>query len=66
MDELWELWETYSASGRLSRLIATGTEAELRKIIDDNQEMLPYALGSYCLDTCAKIDEYLAQDYPEQ
>ena len=57
-----ELWETYSASGRLSCQIATGTEAELRKII----EMLPFALSNYCLDTSEKIAAYLEQDYPAE
>jgi hypothetical protein len=63
--DTYELWEKFSAGGRLSRQIAAGAKAELQKIIEANATVLPYALGNFVLDTSEKIQEYLDQDYPE-
>jgi len=42
-----ELWETYPASGRPSRLIMSGTYEEINRYIADHNGVLPIAGGNY-------------------
>jgi len=71
MEEIYEVWEVYPASGRLSRPLFTGTMEECERYVEERKDILPFAAGNHRIlpaEDAAKVqlaEEHLICGHPE-
>lgn len=69
--KVYEVWECYPASGRLSRPMFRGTWEECERYVDERADILPFAAGNFAILTEEEAEreflrgEHLIIGHPE-